>query len=89
MKLMLLIFPVPCEERGRDIKHIHSYDSGIPALHSGGEDECLIRKQFAMQPEAVLLKAAENASDYCPVHDAMECYNWKKLLLVAQICSFH
>lgn len=29
-----------------------------------------------MQPEAVLLKAAENASDYYAVQ-AMEYYNWK------------
>lgn len=47
-------------------------------------EEYLIRKEFAMQPEAVLFKAAENASDYYSVH-AMEYYNWKTTLLVTQM----
>ena len=29
--------------------------------------ECLIRRQFALQPRAALLEAAENASDYYSV----------------------
>ena len=49
-------------------------DSVIPALNSG----CLIRKQFSMQPEAVLLKATASASDYYSARDGME-YNWKKV----------